>query len=318
MKYKKIHKILWWNEPDWLKELSQYNNMNMCEYTNCEVIYDKKLIQQTSTIIISIVYMHQLRRAPVFRHSEQTWIFFTYESPPQMSSLNRLNSPQWLNVFNWSWTYRQDSDIFSPYGSLVELTSMSKRNYSDMFRKKRKMAAWLVSKCHPSSQREKYVKLLQTFIDVDIYGRCGNPAPDDILDRISEEYFFYLGFENSFCKDYVTEKFFKYYNLDAINVVRGDFEYNKHLPKGSFINTADFYSVKLLAEFMLELSTDEEAYTNYIRTKDKFKGSDLPFQDNMCQICEKINNMDNNKRTYKNVREWLGNCRAPNDLILEN
>jgi len=36
-----------------------------------------------------------------------------------------------------------------------------------------KLAAWFVSHCHTSSQREKYVTELQKYIDVDIFGYCG-------------------------------------------------------------------------------------------------------------------------------------------------
>jgi len=56
----------------------------------------------------------------------------------------------------------------------------------------------------------EYVKELSKYIDVDIYGKCGEFSCDRNRDCFSDvaeaDYFFYLSFENSFCDDYVTEK----------------------------------------------------------------------------------------------------------------
>lgn len=52
---------------------------------------------------------------------------------------------------------------------------------------------------------------------------------------------FYLAFENSFCKDYVSEKFFKLFgNVDVIPVVRGGFDYKRYLPSGIYVDASDF------------------------------------------------------------------------------
>ena len=37
-----------------------------------------------------------------------------------------------------------------------------------------KMAYWLVSDCKTDNRREDYVKELQKYINIDIFGRCGN------------------------------------------------------------------------------------------------------------------------------------------------
>jgi alpha-1,3-fucosyltransferase len=39
---------------------------------------------------------------------------------------------------------------------------------------KSKTAAWFVSNCETPSEREVYVQRMQEYIDVDIYGKCGN------------------------------------------------------------------------------------------------------------------------------------------------
>ena len=57
----------------------------------------------------------------------------------------------------------------------------------------------------------RVAKNLQKYIDVDIYGGCGplkcSLQPWECLEML-DDYRFYFSFENSLCKDYVTEKLF--------------------------------------------------------------------------------------------------------------
>lgn len=76
-----------------------------------------------------------------------------------------------------------------------------------------KQVAWFVSNCHPRNQRMHYARELSKYIQVDIYGACGSlrcprSQSQTCFDMLDEDYKFYLAFENSNCKDYITEKFF--------------------------------------------------------------------------------------------------------------
>ena len=50
------------------------------------------------------------------------------------------------------------------------------------------MAVWFVSHCHTSSQREKYVTELQKYIDVDVFGYCGELTVSKKPDLIRPRY----------------------------------------------------------------------------------------------------------------------------------
>jgi hypothetical protein len=72
---------------------------------------------------------------------------------------------------------------------------------------------WFVSNCGERNTRQKYAQELQKYIPVDIYGKCGTKkcprsTETECFEMLNRDYKFYLAFENSICKDYITEKFF--------------------------------------------------------------------------------------------------------------
>ncbi|KAI8779772.1 alpha-(1,3)-fucosyltransferase C [Biomphalaria glabrata] len=159
---------------------------------------------------------------------------------------------------------------------------------------------------------------MKKIIDVDIFGKCGKPCPTgDFLcsPDIPVQYRFYLSFENSFCKDYITEKFFKLYtqNTLIVPVVRGGFDYNKYLPTNTFINTADFRSARDLALYLKQLSDDPVAYSKYLENKHMYdfqKGYNLG-----CQTCTFLNTKKLERR-IDDLKKWMTDdiCHPPTDL----
>ena len=86
-----------------------------------------------------------------------------------------------------------------------------------------------------------FILELQKHIDVDIYGKCGSlqcsrSKEGDCWKKVDEDYYFYLAFENSICKDYVTEKFFNSMNHSVIPITLGAGNYGKIAPKNSYID----------------------------------------------------------------------------------
>ena len=156
--------------------------------------------------------------------------------------------------FNWTMTYRKDSEVLYPYGWLSNTGKSWSRKAIETWLKPhptsselvakvralghRKPVAWLVSNCHTSSQREKYVSELQKHVPVDIFGRCGKPLKctvgrDECFKEIEEQYQFYLSFENSLCKDYATEKLYRALASILVPVVMGGANYSRIVPPRS-------------------------------------------------------------------------------------
>ena len=237
--------------------------------------------------------------------------------------MNILSSGQ----FNLTMSYRLDSDIPFPYGHLQRKAVIKERDLDTVYAEKRFQAAWLVSHCATGSKREKYVRLLQAAgFEVHIYGSCGNYschtggakersntyAPDSVcLPHLSKNYFFYLSFENTFCKDYMTEKVFKMYDsVDLIPVVMGGADYNKYLPPRTFVNTADFNSARDLARYLVRLSSDKERYLSILREKNKWQR--VLRQPWYCTLAERLAT-GLTPRVQPDVRSWYvrDQCQLP-------
>ncbi|XP_063586483.1 glycoprotein 3-alpha-L-fucosyltransferase A-like [Penaeus indicus] len=117
------------------------------------------------------------------------------------------------HVFNWTYTYRLDSDFLNSYSKVVRRRRPHLYPvYHNYAAGKRKLAAWFVSNCSLSSGRDVVAKKLQEWIQVDVYGKCGPLKCKQhalCMKMLENRCKFYLSFENSLCLDYVTEKFFK-------------------------------------------------------------------------------------------------------------
>ena len=93
-----------------------------------------------------------------------------------------LYSNQWINFFNWTITYREDSTFFHPYGSIEPIATkphpsqgpeldayiqeFGRTNKEKYTQGKIKKVAWFVSNCHSVSGREAFTKELQKYIEV--------------------------------------------------------------------------------------------------------------------------------------------------------
>ena len=182
-------KVLAWN----IKILLGSSKKLFCPKSNCAVITNRKSSKVSDAIIFSWQQLRSNGLPPVL--TNQKWILRNYESPHHSKGWSRLP----LKKIDWTMTYRTDSDIFDPYGTFVECNTTWKQSHS--FENKTKSIAWFVSDCRTPSNREKYVKILKKYIDVDIYGSCGrlkcrrkNPECDEMM---AKNYKFYLSFENS-------------------------------------------------------------------------------------------------------------------------
>lgn len=223
------------------------------------------------------------------------------ESP----SYRVVNTDLLRNFFNWTMTYRWDSDIVSPYGWIepsgelplhpnpaVLQNTMEQKSVENYARGKTKMVAWFVSNCRAPSARNAFVKRLKKYISVDVYGDCGDlqcPRSQEASCRrmVETKYKFYLSLENSLCLDYVTEKFFAMMHFNVVPIVLSlQGSHYRFSPSHSFINAMDFKSVRKLAEYLVRLDKNDTEYNQYFWWKSHFtiRNHERDFNRGMCMV----------------------------------
>ncbi|KAK7489766.1 hypothetical protein BaRGS_00018948 [Batillaria attramentaria] len=268
----------------------------------------------------------------------QVFLFHNHEpQKPDWTGHPSFRKPAWKSAFNWTMTYRNDSDLVGLYGALSKRETPLVKNYTDIVAKKTKMAAWLSSHCKTHGRREDYIKLLQRHLEVDAFGECGHRCPrsadDTCFQTISSEYKFYLAFENAFCKDYISEKFFRYLEADVVVVARASNEFRFHAPPGIFVNTADFATTKDLADYLLYLDANPSEYIKILQAKDRYQPvyEDYPIRKAngdinymhyhyealaFCEMCRRLWDLDTYRKTIPDIAQWFdkANCYPPDDI----
>jgi len=317
---------------------------NRCPVTNCFLTDNKTLLGPRSLNQFDALIFHPRDMEPEKngyfqipnqkkRLAHQRYVMFMVES----STHDHLEYHKFPHFFNWTMTFRRDSDFYRPYGWIAPLSwhwhyppakPIDWKKYSKdtaynrdriiIPEKKYKSAAWLVSNCATESDREDYVNEMQNHFPVHIYGRCGNYACPDFdigptydmkskcFDFISKNYMFYLSFENSMCLDYVTEKFFKALNFGILPIVLGGANYSEIAPPKSYINVEDFTNPSQLSEYLQYLVKNHTAYEDYFQWKKYFKVHATKSDQNraMCQLCEALNEDISQTKMYPRMEKW--------------
>lgn len=284
---------------------------NNCPISDCFITQNRswKALHEFDAVIFNMPPLSRFK-FPLDEHrrADQRYIFFSQEPPTYIGEeVYKFN-----HLFNWTMTYSSRSDIRYHYGNIIPLPSAPVKNFplkkylqatrnGDNFAKgKTKLVAWFVSHCYTQSRREKYVTILRQYIPVDIYGGCYSLhcplnqssflSTDPCNDMLDTTYKFYLAFENSFCQDYVTEKFFDTLQRRIIPVVMGSANYSAIAPPHSYID-ATKYSPRELAAYLTKLASNDELYNEYFWWKPYYKVEQrypVLAANALCSLCEKL------------------------------
>nr|XP_023696545.1 alpha-(1,3)-fucosyltransferase 7-like [Paramormyrops kingsleyae]XP_023696546.1 alpha-(1,3)-fucosyltransferase 7-like [Paramormyrops kingsleyae] len=236
------------------------------------------------------------------RPAAQKWVWLSLESPSHNGDLRPYGG-----LFNWTMTYRRDADIFTPYGELVPRTTEG--DY--IIPAKQTLACWVVSNYQPTHKRTEVYLSLKKLIPVEVYGHWAKKPldSDQLLSTISRCYF-YLAFENSVHRDYITEKLWRNsFQAGSVPVVLGPprANYEAFIPKDSFIHVDDFNSIKELADFLNQLASDKERYGSYFRWHHDYDVKMYTnWQERLCRIC-KIHEHLPGRKIYYDLDSWSRN-----------
>ena len=283
------------------------SSFKRCPVSNCLMTNDKSLsTSEFDAVLFHLGNIEDLEPEELpdklNRTANQRYVMFFHEHP-SVQWTERLILKLGINhFFNWTMTYRLDSDIPIPYGWIVpklgpayhvpsihEIGNWNPRYDSTLFvdsleakpskffalARRPRGAAWAVSHCNTDSERELYVNELSKHMQIDIFGKCGSSLCDSLKnvscsDYIVQNYMFYLAFENAFCDDYVTEKLWSWMSREIVPVVFGQANYSSITPPHSVINALDYSEPKYLAAYLKHLMANEVDYLSYFWWKDHY------------------------------------------------
>ncbi|KAK2166397.1 hypothetical protein LSH36_39g00074 [Paralvinella palmiformis] len=318
--------ILFWN--GWFKSkdygfgLGLSSFREKCGTNRCRTVTDRNEYCEADVVVVFAAKLKYSQKPvlPPKSSPEQIYVFLNTEPPTKYhTKLSRIR-PQ----FNITISYRADSTIQWPYGKVIpRVGDYQPMNEAEMTTRNR-TAAWLVSGCTDVNIRMTYFKEMTKYIQVDVYGKCGelkcpetNSQTTECMEYLSKHYKFYLAFENSHCVDYVTEKAFRSLQYDLIPIVMGGANYTKYLPPKSYIDVKDFQSPKHLAEYLIHLDNNPDDYMKYFDWKRYYTVvNDIPNSDRVfCELCELLRKKRNFLLDY-NVADWWENDTCVNDVTM--
>ncbi|KAG8193548.1 hypothetical protein JTE90_003757 [Oedothorax gibbosus] len=254
-----------------------------CPVDACEITVDKRRGKDAHLVLFKDRFTPPV---PYVRPPQQIWLLFLLECP-----LHTMSFKSAAGYINWTASYRRDSDIVAPYEKWVPYTPATPPKSRRRRKKKRGSGrvAWFVSNCGARNKRMQYAKELSRHYPVDLFGKCGGgrrcPRSSACFRMLSRDYKFYLAFENSNCKDYITEKFFvNGLGNDVLPIVMGarPEDYARSAPDHSYLHVEDYSSPAHLAEYLHELDSNDTLYNEYFDWQGRGEFINTRF---WCRLC---------------------------------
>ena len=329
-KEEKVKKIQMWTpffrDWGWLDDAQRI--LKNCSYS-CEATNDRAQLETSSAVLfhandlwtkfgIEATFYNPLIKFPSYRDPSQVWVMWSLE--PMCYMWGEIPP----HTFNWTALYRRESTIFVPF-SLGTFTRKSEqeiktiprsKSTENYFASKSKMAVIQVSNCKDQARRYRIIRELSKFIEVDEYGTCsgniickhGIPT-FECGQRYFKSYKFYLAFENTFCRDYLSEKFWYALDRHQIPVIAVTKVTLEMAPRNSYLNVFDFPSIEALAKRMIEISNNETLFNSFFEWEKYYnKDKTHPY----CQLCQRLHE-NHPAQSYHDMEGWLkdDSCSKP-------
>ncbi|XP_041819775.1 4-galactosyl-N-acetylglucosaminide 3-alpha-L-fucosyltransferase 9-like [Chelmon rostratus] len=265
----------------------------------CHLTDDKSLYHKAHGVIFHHRNIRRKNLPTEPRPWFQKWVWFNMESPTNSAPISDLN-----HSFNLTCNYRPDSNIPVPHGHLVPVTP---EDESFKLPAKKKLVCWIVSHWNQRLKRVQFYNEMKNHVKIHTYGKAfGQRISDEDYLKIVSSCKFYLSFENSIYKDYITEKLYRPMSLGTVPVVLGPprQNYEDYVPGDSFIHVNDFSTPKELAERLIYLDQNNSEYMRYFNWRRRFKSKVYEIgREPACKTCAYLQN-HRGYQVFHDLNKW--------------
>ncbi|KAL4713451.1 hypothetical protein ACJJTC_010436 [Scirpophaga incertulas] len=333
--------ILFWNNPKIkklkslrVKSVHEFDSGQIpfikqnCLYKNCYISYNASLLGGDQKNFDAVIFdVHDISKFKInalnfTRSPFQKFVFRSHES----SQNHPVCNPVFDNFFNWTWTYKLNSDIPHPFMSIYDVnnkligpknnivwpTTMNHTNVRDIIKHKNKAVIWIVNQCKLKKKLQDFINELRYELKgynytVDMFGHCGEKkCPGSQLNKCykmaDKKYYFQFVLEDSFAEDYVSDKLVKVLSYFTVPIVYGGANYTRFLPQGSYINARAF-GIKKLSALIDYLIKNPVMYEYFFDWKNYYFYA-VKHKSDICDLCTKLNGNINMYENYGRFRQW--------------
>ena len=258
----------------------------VCGHYTCKLALGQL---HTSGADIAMFDEHSLDQffTPPKKGSHERWAFVSKEA---QNHIYKAPLAAWDGFFNYSVTYVRETEAtyYSFRNHIIPRKIAVAQDFAAKYANRTLRALWFVSHCKDRwklhkvwSARVEYVQELSKYIPIDIYTHhhtCRRQLGSLIKNTTQPmltQYMFYLSFESTLCRDYISEKFWKVLEAfgPTIPVALGGLsieEYEYVAPPNSFIHVKNFSSPKALASHLKFVAEDADAFRYYHQWRNKY------------------------------------------------
>ncbi|KAJ7320094.1 hypothetical protein JRQ81_019605 [Phrynocephalus forsythii] len=269
----------------------------------CRLTTNRSRLQEAQAVLFHHrdLVLQGLEEMPTVRSPGQRWVWMNFESPSHSQGLRELRG-----IFNWTMSYRVDSDVFVPYGYLRPKQAPDARL---ALPRKTKLVAWVISNWNEDHARVRYYRQLQKYLPIDVYGSQGLDLNGSSVVEVVSQYKFYLAFENSQHQDYITEKLWRNaLESWAVPIVLGPprSNYELFIPSDSFIHIDDFSGPLQLALYLKFLDKNKNRYRRYFAWRKHYDVQVTSFwAEHCCRVCDAVRTAGGQRKTVQNLANWF-------------
>ncbi|KAL4241102.1 Alpha-(1 3)-fucosyltransferase 7 [Mactra antiquata] len=245
---------------------------------------------------------------PKTRTPNQVWAVLSWE--PMTFMWGKIKP----NTFNWTMLYRRESSVYNPFTQWRKMTpeelkhSTYVEDKTDHLAEKTKFASTMVSNCFDQAKRYKIIRELQRYVKVDNFGKCsgniicpaGVPTTECGKQHL-RDYIFYLAFENSFCRDYVSEKYWNALDRNQIPIIAAPKFNLETIPPNSYLNVFDFPDIKALADKMKEIANNATLFKSFFAWRRYYRKDEINIY---CRFCMELH-ANRPAQSYNDMEAWV-------------